>query len=232
MSECPVIAPVIAIDGPSGAGKGTVSQRVAERLGFHVLDSGAVYRAAALQALIHHVDLTDETAVLAAVEAMSASFTPHHLGVTVCLDGEDVTSRLRSEQTAEAASRVAAMPSVRLSLLDEQRSFRIPPGLVADGRDMGSVVFPDAVLKVYLAASAEVRAQRRAKQLKEKGIEFTIDGLLQEIGARDERDSSREHSPLVATEGALIVDSSELSITSVVDQILAALPAELNAMLV
>lgn len=228
MPDCPVIA----IDGPSGAGKGTVAQILSDRLGFHLLDSGAVYRAAALQALNCHSDLSSEASVLRAVEAMNASFMPHQQGVAVLLDGIDVTSRLRSEETASAASKVAVMPLVRASLLDEQRSFRVPPGLVADGRDMGSVVFPDADLKVYLVASVEVRARRRAKQLKDKGIEFTMASLLQEISARDERDSSREHAPLVVADGALIVDSSELTIPAVVDQILSSLPSELSSMLV
>jgi cytidylate kinase len=227
MSDCPVIA----IDGPSGAGKGTAAQIVADRLGFHLLDSGAVYRAAALQALNSNADLSSERSVLAAVDAMQARFRPGKQGVSVWLDGTEVTARLRSEATAAAASKVAVMPGVRAALLDEQRSFRISPGLVADGRDMGSVVFPDAELKVFLAASAEVRAKRRAKQLKDKGIAFTMESLLKEILARDERDRSREHSPMVAAEGALIIDSSELSVVAVVDKILSALPSEISAML-
>lgn len=224
--------PVITIDGPSGAGKGTVAQQLAERLGFHLLDSGAVYRAAALQALNCGADLASQSSVLAAVESMKASFKPLEQGVAVWLDGVDVTSGLRSEKTAAAASKVAVMPEVRASLLDEQRSFRILPGLVADGRDMGSVVFPDASLKVYLSASVEVRASRRAKQLKDKGIEFTMESLLQEIGARDERDSSREHAPLVAVEGALIIDSSNLTVSAVLGQIMSALPIEISSSLV
>lgn len=216
--------PVITIDGPSGAGKGTVAQNLAEQLGYHLLDSGAVYRAAALHALNCQAQIDDESSVMAALESMKASFQPHPDGVKVDLNGRDVTQKLRLETTASAASKVAVMPAVRASLLDEQRSFRTAPGLVADGRDMGTVVFPDATLKVFLSASVEVRALRRAKQLKDKGIETTMPNLLQEIGARDERDSSREHSPLVAAHDALIIDSSDLSIRAVVARIVSALP--------
>lgn len=216
--------PVITIDGPSGAGKGTVAQNLADHLGYHLLDSGAVYRAAALHALNCQAQIEDEPSVMAALESMQASFQPHPEGVKVNLNGRDVTQQLRLETTASAASKVAVMPAVRASLLDEQRSFRTSPGLVADGRDMGTVVFPDATLKVFLSASVEVRALRRAKQLKDKGIETTMPNLLQEIGARDERDSSREHSPLVAAHDALIIDSSDLSIRAVVARIVSALP--------
>jgi len=216
--------PVITIDGPSGAGKGTVAQELATQLGFHLLDSGAVYRAAALHALNCQANIDDEESVMAAMESLKAVFQPDPDGVKAYLNGRDITAQIRSEGTASAASKVAVMPMVRASLLDEQRSFRKLPGLVADGRDMGTVVFPDATLKVYLFASAEVRAHRRAKQLKDKGIETTMANLLQEIGARDERDSSREHSPLVAAHDALIIDSSDLSIRAVVEKIAAALP--------
>ncbi len=218
--------PVIAIDGPSGAGKGTVAQALAEKLNYHLLDSGAVYRAAGLHAMEAGADLTDEASVMASLESMQATFTPQAEGVRVYLSGNDVTAKLRSEATAKAASKVAVMPSVRASLLDEQRSFRAYPGLIADGRDMGSVVFPDACIKVYLSASAEVRAARRAKQLKDKGMEVIIASLVKDISARDERDSSREHSPLVAAKDALLIDSSFMSIDEVVEEILQAVSKE------
>ncbi len=218
--------PVITIDGPSGAGKGTVAQILANRLGYHLLDSGAVYRAAGLHALRAGADLADEASVMQSLQTMNARFTPDPAGVQVLLDGVDVSLDLRTESTASAASRVAVMPAVRASLLDEQRSFRVNPGLVADGRDMGTKVFPDANLKVFLSASPQVRASRRAKQLNDKGIQVTLESLIQEIAARDERDSSREHSPLLAADDALVIDSSNLSAKDVVEQILAALQVE------
>ena len=216
--------PVITIDGPSGAGKGTVAQMLAARLDFHLLDSGAVYRAAALHALNSQADLADEASVVASLDTLKATFKPHSDGVQVFLNDRDVTASLRLETTAAAASQVAVMPRVRAAVLDEQRSFRKPPGLIADGRDMGTVVFPDATLKVFLSASVEVRAARRSKQLKDKGIETTMASLLQEIGARDERDSTREHAPLAAADDALIIDSSDSSVHEVVAEILAAIP--------
>lgn len=220
--------PVIAIDGPSGAGKGTVAQILAKRLDYHLLDSGAVYRAAGLHAMKAGADLDDESSVMASLASMQAEFSPTTSGVQVKLGGDDVTLELRSESTAAAASKVAVMAQVRASLLDEQRSFRIAPGLIADGRDMGSAVFPDADLKVFLSASARVRADRRARQLKEKGVQVNMESLIQDIAARDERDSSREHSPLVAATDALIIDSSAMSIESVVEQILSALHASVG----
>ena len=219
--------PVITIDGPSGAGKGTVAQQLAKRLGYRLLDSGAVYRAAAVHALKSGADLDDETSVMLAMNTLEARFKPSSSGIQVFLADLDITAELRSETTAAAASRVAVMPRVRQSLLDEQRSFRTAPGLVADGRDMGTVVFPDATLKVFLSASAKVRAERRAKQLKDKGIETTMPGLLQEIEARDQRDSTRAHSPLKAAEGALVIDSSNLTISDVLNEIIVALPVQL-----
>jgi len=218
--------PVITIDGPSGAGKGTVAQELANRLGYRLLDSGAVYRAATIHAYRCGCDLDDEDSVMTAMNTLQARFEPGSSGVQVFLADEDVSAELRSETTAAGASRVAVMPRVRESLLDEQRSFRTSPGLVADGRDMGTVVFPDASLKVFLSASVAVRAERRAKQLKDKGIETTMPGLLQEIEARDQRDSTRTHAPLIAADDALIIDSSYLTIDDVLAEIIVALPAE------
>jgi len=211
--------PVITIDGPSGAGKGTIAQRLAIDLGYHLLDSGAVYRAAALHALREGCNLDDEDSVMQAVKDLDAHFQPTPAGVEVWLGEERVTHTLRSESTAAAASKVAVMLRVRQSLLDEQRSFRTSPGLIADGRDMGTVVFPDAELKVFLTASVQERAKRRAKQLKEKGIETTLARLLQEFAERDARDSARTHSPLKPADDALIIDSSTMDIDEVVQLI-------------
>lgn len=210
-------APVIAIDGPSGAGKGAVAQRLANQLGFHLLDSGAVYRSAAIIAKKVNADISSESAVLAALSELQATFHPQGTeGVTVMIGDENITNELRTQQTAEMASQIAVMQSVRHALLDEQRSFRQHPGLIADGRDMGTVVFPDAQLKVFLTASVQERARRRAKQLKEKGIETTMSTLIAEIEARDERDSTRDHAPLKAADDALFIDSSLLDIDGVV----------------
>ena len=216
-------APVVAIDGPSGAGKGTVARTVAEALGYHLLDSGAVYRAAALHALRAGADLGDEAGVLAALEGLDVRFEPGASGVRVFFGEEEVSGELRTEATAAGASKVAVMPGVRARLLPQQRSFRTAPGLVADGRDMGTVVFPDATLKVFLTASAEERARRRAKQLKEKGIDATMASLLEDIAERDRRDATRAHSPLVATADYLVVDSSDLPAKVVAARIVSAL---------
>jgi cytidylate kinase len=217
------LAPVIAIDGPSGAGKGTVAARLAERLGWHLLDSGAVYRAAALHALDSRADLDNDAAVVAAFEGFSPRFEVGDDGVRVWLAdavGErEVTSQLRTERTADAASRVAAIPAVRAHLLEAQRSFRVLPGLIADGRDMGSVVFPDAVLKVFLTASVQERARRRAKQLKEKGNSTTLAALVAELELRDARDANRQHAPLAQVSDALCIDSSGLGVDEVVQRI-------------
>ncbi len=219
MSDLPIV-PVLTIDGPSGAGKGTAAAAIAQRLGFHLLDSGAVYRVAALHALRNQADLCDEASVLNTFSSMQATFEPNGLaGVAVKLAGVDVSTEIRTEQAGNAASQVAAMQRVRAELLDEQRAFRQMPGLVADGRDMGTVVFPDATLKVFLTASAQERAERRAKQLNDKGITANIADLIREIGERDERDASRVHSPLVPAEDALSIESSALSADEVVQQI-------------
>lgn len=213
-------APVITIDGPSGSGKGTAAIRLAAALEYHLLDSGAIYRAAALHALNQTTDLDLESAVLASVETMATSFEPAADGVHVLLDGRDVTDELRGERIASAASRIAVMPAVRASLLQCQRDFRQPPGLVADGRDMGTVVFPDARHKFFLTASAEERAARRYKQLNKKDLQVTMESLLQDIKRRDERDSTRQTAPLLPAKDALVVDSTGISIDEVVDTLL------------
>ena len=209
--------PVIAIDGPSASGKGTVAEAVAGRLGFHYLDSGALYRLTALAALRRHIALDDE----AALSAVARDLMPKFADRRIWLDGDDVSLEVRSEQCAEAASRVAVLPSVRSALLERQRAFRQSPGLVADGRDMGSVVFPDAKLKIYLTASPEVRAERRYKQLIEKGLCANLEDLLQEIRNRDTRDANRSVAPLELAPGAKLLDTSRLSIDEAVAQVLA-----------
>ncbi len=213
--------PVVAIDGPSGSGKGTLAQIVANRLGFALLDSGALYRLAALATIAHHVDPSDEHRVAEVASEMNIRFdSVADKGVIAWLDNRDVTMELRNEKTAEVASQIAAQTELRQTLLQVQRDFRRPPGLVADGRDMGTVVFPDADIKIFLTASTEVRARRRLHQLKEKGIDANLGSLLEEISKRDARDSGRQIAPLKPAEGAVILDSSELSIEEVCRQVL------------
>lgn len=208
---------MIAIDGPAGSGKGTVARRVAEELGFGFLDSGALYRLAALAALRSGTDLEDAAAVAALARGLDIRFQ----GEEVFLGAEPVTEAIRAEDCGKAASRVAAYPAVRAALLERQRAFRRPPGLVADGRDMASVVFPDAVLKVFLTASAEERARRRYKQLMGKGIHANMPALLQDIRERDARDSARGAAPLQQVSDARLLDTTSLSISQVVDRVLA-----------
>jgi len=208
--------PVIAIDGPSASGKGTVAQRVADALGMHYLDSGALYRLLGLAAQRHGVALDDEAGLAALAGRVDIRFEK---GET-WLDGEMVGDELRTEEAGSAASKVASLPQVRAALLDKQRAFRQSPGLVADGRDMASVVFPDAVLKVFLTASAEARAERRYKQLKEKGMGANIAALLQDIQARDERDMQRSVAPLQQAQGASLLDTTPLNIAQAVDEVL------------
>jgi len=211
---------VVTIDGPSGAGKGSLALRVAEALGFHILDSGAIYRLAALKALKSGVDLNDEQAVLEAIRDLDIRFERGDELTIPYLDGVDVSNDIRSEQTARAASIIAAYPSVRERLLQVQRDFFQPPGLVADGRDMGTTVFPDAKIKIFLHASAEERAKRRYKQLKSMGIEANMADLLREIEERDERDRNRAVSPLVPAPDAIIVDSSMMDLDQVFDLVM------------
>ena len=209
--------PVIAIDGPSASGKGTVAQRVAERLGFNYLDSGALYRLLAMAALRDNVALDDESTLASLAERMNVEFR----GEKIWLDGVVMGEELRGEVCAAAASKIAALHAVREALLAKQRAFRRAPGLVTDGRDMGSVVFFDALLKIYLTASAEARAERRYKQLKEKGMDANITDLLQDIRARDERDMKRSAAPLQQSPDASLLDTTSLTIDQAVDSVLA-----------
>ena len=213
--------PVITIDGPSGAGKGTVARIVAEQLGWHLLDSGAIYRVLAVAAQHHNISVEDEASLLPVAAHLDVQFQISAAGEgSVILEGEDVSNAIRTEEIGALASKVAAFPRVREALLRRQRAFKVTPGLVADGRDMGTVVFADAPVKVFLTASAEERAQRRFNQLKGKGFDVKIGRLLDDIRQRDERDQNRKVAPLVPAEGALIIDSTELSIEEVVGKIL------------
>lgn len=212
--------PVIAIDGPSASGKGTVAQRVAVALGFHFLDSGALYRLTALAALRANVALDDEAAVARVAAALPAEF----VGDRILLSGDDVTEAIRAEEVGSSASKVAALPAVRTALLDRQRAYRRLPGLVADGRDMGSVVFPEASAKVFLTASAEARAERRYKQLIEKGMPANMRTLLQdvvrEMRERDVRDAARSVAPLRQEADAELVDTTPMGIDEAVAAVL------------
>lgn len=208
--------PVITIDGPTASGKGTVAARVAQKLGFHYLDSGALYRLCAYKALKEEIDLADEAHLAKTAQALSPVFE----GGKIFLDEEDVTDKIRAEAVGVAASKVAALPRVREALLDVQKRSRRLPGLVADGRDMGSVIFPDAPLKVFLTASVQARAQRRFNQLKEKGIVANIDTLTRDLEERDRRDMQRAVSPLAPAKDAKILDSSNLTIEETVGQVL------------
>ncbi len=209
-------APLITIDGPTASGKGTVAQRVAHALGWAWLDSGALYRLCALRALREGVDLDDE----AGLAALAATLPARFFAGRVELDGQDVSDAIRDESVGNAASRIAALPGLRRALLALQRSFRRPPGLVADGRDMGTVVFPDAQLKVFLTASAESRAERRHKQLIEKGFSATLPDLLRDLRQRDERDANRAVAPLQPAEDAVVIDSTHLDIDATVERVL------------
>ena len=214
--------PVIAIDGPSASGKGTISALVAQTLGWHLLDSGALYRLVAFAALKQSVALDDSQGLQAVARALDVTFVAKskQLETDILLNHENVTLAIRTEQVGNAASTVAAIPAVRSALLDRQRAFRQLPGLVADGRDMGSVVFPDASLKVFLTATAEERAKRRYKQLMEKGASVNLRDLFEEIAARDRRDSQRATAPLKPAADALQIDTTPLSIQEVVERIL------------
>jgi len=213
--------PVIAIDGPSGSGKGTIARRVAEALGYHLLDSGALYRLTALSAKQHKVPHDDQAALAELARALDVRFDSNLDGSErIWLDGEDVTLEIRRESTGEGASILAAIQPVRDALLVRQRGFQQPPGLVADGRDMGTHVLPSAVLKIFLTASAEERARRRHKQLKDKGIDVSLAALSRDIEDRDRRDTERSVAPLRPAEDARLLDSSGLSIEAVTNTIL------------
>lgn len=213
--------PVITIDGPGGSGKGTVSMLLAESLGWNLLDSGALYRLVAVAALQQQLEMAADELRLGQLAAdLQAEFTVGNCGVRVLLEGEDVSSRLRSEEVSVLASRLATLPAVRNALVERQRAFRQFPGLVADGRDMGTVIFPDASLKIYLTASVEERAQRRYKQLKEKGESVNLSRLFQEIEERDRRDQTRLLAPLKPAFDSHLIDSSELSVDEVLEKIL------------
>src|SRR5215467_6377881 len=219
-AEKPV--PVLAIDGPSGSGKGTISRAVADALGWHLLDSGALYRAVGFAAGMEGIDLSDAEAVTRCAQTTKISFRASKDGgeTRVIVNGMDATDELRTETCGAAASAIAAIPGVRAALFDKQRGFRRAPGLVADGRDMGTVIFPEAGVKVFLTASAEERANRRYKQLKEKGLGVTLSALLREIQARDVRDAERAVAPLKPAADAVLIDSTGTSIDAVVTRVL------------
>ena len=211
---------VITVDGPSGAGKGTLCMLLAKKLGFQLLDSGAIYRVLALAAIHHGVDPDSEEALVPLATHLDVEFIAEGDLVKVILEGEDVSKALRKEETGMAASKIAALPRVREALLRRQRAFEQGKGLVADGRDMGTVVFPEAAVKIFLDASAEERARRRHKQLQLKGLDVKFDALLSEIQERDDRDRNRSVAPLRPAEGSLLLDSTALSIDEVVAQAL------------
>ncbi|MBE5315032.1 MAG: (d)CMP kinase [Xanthomonadales bacterium] len=223
-TNAPTPPPVLTIDGPSGSGKGTVARAVARQLGWHFLDSGALYRAVGLAAGWHDLDLSDAAALERLARETAVRFEERDGSEPrVFVDGVDATDELRTETAGAAASAIAALPPVRAALFDKQRAFRRAPGLVADGRDMGTVIFPDAPHKVFLTASAAERADRRYKQLKDKGLAVTLAGLLEEIVARDARDAERTVAPLKPAADAVLIDSTGVPVDTVIERVLAVL---------
>jgi len=213
--------PVITIDGPSGSGKGTLCHLLAQKLGWHMLDSGAVYRVLSHAAVQQHIDLDDLAALIKLCKNIAFTFIPKPNGLTqVLLDNQDVSKDIRTEENGRNASYISTYPELRQALLQKQRDFCKPPGLVTDGRDMGTVVFPEAELKIFLLASAEIRAERRCQQLKNQGINANLAQVLDELIARDRRDQARAASPLKAAPDAITIDTSKLSIDEVVDKVM------------
>jgi len=212
--------PVITLDGPSGAGKGTIAQQVASELGFHILDSGSLYRLTALASQYDGIDLADESAIADVAIKLDVVFKPTDDGLQILLRGNDASEAIRQEDIGMRASKVAAIPAVRDALLQRQRDFLELPGLVADGRDMGTTVFPNAPVKIFMTASAEERAERRVKQLKAKGINANIAALVADLKARDEQDANRAVSPLKPAEDAIYLDTTSMSIQEVTQKVL------------
>ena len=228
MTDATTKAPVVTIDGPSGSGKGTIAKLLADRLGYALLDSGALYRLTALAALDAGVDLADEERLAEIAANLDIRFAIANGEVAAVLAGKDVSRDIRMERVSMAASKVAAVPAVRAALLQRQRDFRELPGLVADGRDMGTTVFPDAPVKVFLTASAEERARRRFDQLQGRGVSVSLRDLLEDIRARDDRDMNRAASPLAPAEDAVVLDSTDIDIDGVLQKVLELVQKRIN----